>query len=412
MLVLSGIDHDISHSLDRRTIRSRQAGIDFDRIYYADDTVLLTTNTYAANRILWAVERISKQFGLLLSRSKCSYIAMNGNDVIKFDDGTKLKRCTECTYVGHHITQSLNVRQEVGQRMQQTMKNLVKLKPFWKAANCTIRWKLRVYQAIIPNKLIYGLETLHVTQAMLKKIDAFHLRGFRSILGLETTFVNRRNTNEFVLRTASDHSGHEIPLVSDLLLKNRVALAGHILRTNDSDPLRQTAYAPNTACNYPIGQKEGRRSERAMATLSYINIFGTIFRTNERSTETQTDKIERIIKWLSHGTFECSRIAGPRTLNWMPLATKKRGAGWFDTKLDTKWMYLLKGGWLIWDQSMYLFKGGWLIWDKWMYLFKEGWLIWCQIWYQANVLVQGGWLIWYQINVVVEGGAGWFDTKL
>ena len=43
-------------------------------VYYADDTVLLATNTYAANRILWAVERISKQFGLLLNRGKCSYI--------------------------------------------------------------------------------------------------------------------------------------------------------------------------------------------------------------------------------------------------------------------------------------------------------------------------------------------------
>ena len=65
---MSVVDHAISHSLDRRTIRSRKAGIDFDRVYYADDTVLLATNTYTANRILWAVERISKQFGLLLNR--------------------------------------------------------------------------------------------------------------------------------------------------------------------------------------------------------------------------------------------------------------------------------------------------------------------------------------------------------
>jgi microsomal dipeptidase-like Zn-dependent dipeptidase len=83
------------------------------------------------------------------------------------------------------------------------MKTWFKLKPFWKAANCTTRWKLRVYHEIIQNKLIYGLETLHLTQAMLKKIDAFHVRGLRSI-GLETTFVNRRNTSEFVLRTPQE----------------------------------------------------------------------------------------------------------------------------------------------------------------------------------------------------------------
>ena len=111
------------------------------------------------------------------------------------------------------------------------MKTWFKLKPFWQAANCTPRWRLRVYHAVIQNKLTYGLETVHLTQSMLKRINAFHLRGLRSILGLETTFVNRRNTNEFVLRTASEHAGQQIQLFSDLLLKKRAALAGYILRT-------------------------------------------------------------------------------------------------------------------------------------------------------------------------------------
>jgi hypothetical protein len=67
-----------------------------------------------------------------------------------------------------------------------------------------------------------------------------------------------------------------------------------------SDPLRQTTYAPSTctACTgtYPIvWKKKGRRSEAAMTTLYTlrINIFGTIFRTNERSTKTQTDKTKK-----------------------------------------------------------------------------------------------------------------------
>ena len=61
---------------------------------------------------------------------------MNGHNVIRFDDGTKLKTCTKYTYLGHHIAQSLNVRQEVGQRMQQTMKTWFKLEPVWKTAHC------------------------------------------------------------------------------------------------------------------------------------------------------------------------------------------------------------------------------------------------------------------------------------
>ena len=45
VLVMSVKDTDISSQLDRRTLGARKPGITFDRIYYADDTVLLTTNT-------------------------------------------------------------------------------------------------------------------------------------------------------------------------------------------------------------------------------------------------------------------------------------------------------------------------------------------------------------------------------
>ena len=86
---MSVIDNDVNYHLDRRTLGTRKPGIGFDRIYYADDTVLLATNTYSANRILWAVERVSLQFGLKLNRGKCSYIAMNGNNNLRFADGTK-----------------------------------------------------------------------------------------------------------------------------------------------------------------------------------------------------------------------------------------------------------------------------------------------------------------------------------
>ena len=88
--------------------------------------------------------------------------------------------------------------------------NMVQTQTILSSSKLHPRWRLRVYHAVIQNKLIYGLETVHLTQSTLKKINVFHLRGLRSILGLETTFVNRRNTNEFVLRTASEHAGQQI----------------------------------------------------------------------------------------------------------------------------------------------------------------------------------------------------------
>ena len=145
----------------------------------------------------------------------------------------------------------MNVRQEVSYRMQQTMAAWTKLKPFWTMSNCTDGWKLRVYQAIIQNKLLYGLETIHLTQGRLHKINAIQLRGLRSILSLEPTCANRRNTNQFWLRTASEQTTRTT-LFLELLLNKRVALAGHVLRTTGTDTLRQVTYCPQSADAYPI----------------------------------------------------------------------------------------------------------------------------------------------------------------
>ena len=50
------------------------------------------TNTYATNRLLWAVESISMQLGLRLNGGKCSY--RNGNNAVRFAEGSRLQDST------------------------------------------------------------------------------------------------------------------------------------------------------------------------------------------------------------------------------------------------------------------------------------------------------------------------------
>ena len=181
--------------------------------------------------------------------------------------------------------------------MQQTMAAWTKLKPFWKASNCTVGWRLRVYQAVIQNKMIYGLETVHLTQAMLNKINAFQLRGLRSILNLEPTFVNRRNTNEFVLRMASEKAGHEVKLFSELLLDKRVKLSGHLLRATDSDPMRQVVYSPQSANAYPIGKRRVGAPRQQWRHFTHKHIWNKL--TNGWTDYLNTDEQNRRIHQMA-----------------------------------------------------------------------------------------------------------------
>ena len=272
------IENDISCNINQRTINSRFAGINFDRVYFADDTLLISTNTQAANNLLHEVEAVSAQFGLRLNREKCCYVAMNGHNVVKFADGTRLKRVNEATYLGHQITQAIDIRHEINHKMHDTLKVWYKLTSFWKAVQCPAHWKLHVYDAIIRNKLLYGLETIHLTQAMQKKINAFQLRGIRRILGLDSTYVNRANTNDLVLRKANEEmekykpNSNKIKLFSELVREKRIKLAGHILRTSEDDPLRQVSYKPNSANTYEICKRRvgGPRQNWLVYTNKYI----------------------------------------------------------------------------------------------------------------------------------------------
>ena len=55
-----------------------------------------------------------------------------------------------------------------------------------------------------PNLYIYGLESVQINDSLKNKIDAFQLKGLRQILKLQTTYMNRTNSNEHVFRVAND----------------------------------------------------------------------------------------------------------------------------------------------------------------------------------------------------------------
>ena len=72
---------------------------------------------------------------------------------------------------------------------------LRRLDLFWRAANCSKKWKLQVYNAVIVTKLLYGLENIEGTEATHKLLDTFQLKGLRKILRKNITFIDRENTN-------------------------------------------------------------------------------------------------------------------------------------------------------------------------------------------------------------------------
>ena len=207
---------------------------------------------------------------------------MNNDGIIHFYDGTVLTKSYESTYLGNEINRDVNIAHEILNKMQCQMQEVrctwLKLNAYWKATRATKRWKIILYDAIIRSKLLYGLETIHLTPALAKKLDAFQYRGLRKIMGMSSTYINRANTNQRLLAAASDAAfpnpgdTRKVLPFSRYHEERRAKLLGHILRSPDVDPLRQVSFTPSTASRIDYGKKRvGRpRQNWVMFSKKYV----------------------------------------------------------------------------------------------------------------------------------------------
>ena len=62
---------------------------------------------------------------------------------------------------------------------------------------------------VIRSKPLYGLESAQLNDSHLAKLDVFQLKGLRKILRMQTTFMNRANTNERVYARANGRLSEE-----------------------------------------------------------------------------------------------------------------------------------------------------------------------------------------------------------
>ena len=185
---------------------------------------------------------------------------MNRVANIDFHDGSRLNLAHEATYLGNNLNHTVDLRKEVIQRIQETKRTWNRLSLFWKDPTTNKKWQLLIYDAVIKSKLLYSIEPIHLTQSLRKKVDSFHLRGLRRILKLPTTFIDRRNTNMRVYELASEMAFPNQPTkrikpFSQELDERRVKLAGHILRAQASDPLRQVSYQAGSGDPIQIGKR-------------------------------------------------------------------------------------------------------------------------------------------------------------
>eukprot|EP00972_Heterocapsa_arctica_P035670 5248843-Heterocapsa_arctica.AAC.1 len=89
--------------------------------------------------------------------------------------------------------------------------------------------------------MLYGLESLSLTEADQAKLDAFQIRGLRNIFGIKHYFWSCVTNKDIICQAntrARLPTGKCITKISDKLILRQLTLFGHLLRAEDSDIMK------------------------------------------------------------------------------------------------------------------------------------------------------------------------------
>lgn len=169
ILVMSCIDTDINREQSLRVKNNRVPGCCFDMIYYADETILISTDTKAINELLKLTQEMSRKYGLNLNMDKCVAIKLNTEGKISFPNGNELKTEERATHLGNELNHKKDITLEINNKLNEVRRTWFQLSTYWKAKDCNQTWQLIIYDAVTRSKLFYGLETVQLTESQKKK---------------------------------------------------------------------------------------------------------------------------------------------------------------------------------------------------------------------------------------------------
>ena len=98
------------------------------------------------------------------------------------------------------------------------------LKFFWQAKEVDVKSKYLIYMAMPMNLLLWGCESWAMTKDRMKKLEVFHMRCLRRILGIKWSDVVDNKISNKKVRT----SFNNIRKVESLIAKRRLLFVDKI----------------------------------------------------------------------------------------------------------------------------------------------------------------------------------------
>ena len=235
----------------------------FDHVLYADDTNLVNTSLFGLRFMLHAVEKEAKRYGLTLNMSKTALLRLGiakkrPTPNLRSLDGSRVKEKDIDYTLGFPLGARGTNKRMVGERISAMTLAMNQYKLIWTSKMSTKK-KIEKYQSLVLSKATWGLHLLALGKTEFKKLEYYHIRCLRRILGIKASYISRVS-NDDVLKKAN------FPCFRSFVRLRQFQLLGHVLRLTQDDPDFRVCFQVGTLCDpclpVPFKRRKGRPRAR------------------------------------------------------------------------------------------------------------------------------------------------------
>ncbi|XP_076043618.1 uncharacterized protein LOC143026733 [Oratosquilla oratoria] len=168
------------------------------------------------------------------------------------------------TYLGFTITDNLSLDAEIDKKIGKAATTLARLKSrVWTNPKLTMKTKTAVHNACVLSTLLYGSETWTTHACQEKRLNSFHLRSLRRILGISW---QDKMTNTDVLSRVG------LPTMYTLLRQRRLRRLGHVCRMEYGQIPKDTLHGELATRQRGLGRPQLRYKDVCKRDMNALNI--------------------------------------------------------------------------------------------------------------------------------------------
>ena len=104
--LMKDIENNPTEDEEHILYQGRLCRATFNKLFYVDDTIVMTTTTESAEFILRRIQRESAHYNQKLNQPKCRLPRMNAVQTVQYEDGQTVPIANQAVYVG--ITTTAN----------------------------------------------------------------------------------------------------------------------------------------------------------------------------------------------------------------------------------------------------------------------------------------------------------------